>query len=148
MRQDNTGEFTDPSFGPLFEERAANPFASSPFPASPFERYLGELIASKFRGRECPASIHRLRSLTGKTEREIKATIERLRCDHRMRIGARRTSPVGYFLIVDAQDAEEALKPYRGQVFTMLRTIRALASPRMWLEFSGQMRIELDGNDE
>ena len=148
MRQCDADDFRDPGFGPLFEGKGKDPFSASPFPPTPAERHLGELIARSFRGRSSPASIQRLRSLTGRKEREIKAMIERLRCDHRMRIGARRTSPVGYFLIVDAQDAEEALKPYRGQVFTMLRTIRALANPQMWLEFRGQLRIELEGGDE
>lgn len=148
MRQEDAGDFHSPGFGPLFDGKAEDPFASSPFPPSPFERYLGELIARKFRGRECPASIHRLRLMTGKTEREIKATIERLRRDHRLCIGARRTRPVGYFLVIDEEDLEAALHSYRSQIFTMLRTIRLLASRAKWLEFRGQMRIEMEGGDE
>lgn len=146
--QDDHGLIVRGITGPLFEvERLrppADPFVESPFPPTDLERRVGTLIQAQHRGRDNPVSLDELKRVVGLGEREIKKVIERLRSDYRMRIGARRTPPVGYFLVVDAADAEEALKPYRRQVVTMLRTMRVLADRQAWLEMKGQLRIELE----
>ena len=146
-RRQDDDTFSVPSVtGPLFARKRepADPFAESPFPPTDLERRVGVLIQAEHRGRDNPVSLDELKGLLGLSEREIKKVIERLRSDHRMRIGARRTPPVGYFLVVDAADATEALKPYRRQVLTMLRTMRVLADRRQWLEWKGQLRIEME----
>jgi hypothetical protein len=67
-----------------------------------------------------------------------------LRVTHRVPIGARRTEPVGYFRMVDAEDWKEGLRPYREQVISGWRTLRALDSEPALRELLGQLTFEGD----
>lgn len=91
--------------------------------------------------RETPVSISDLRRRTGHSERSVKGIIEVLRHTYHMPIGARRTAPFGYFLVRTAEEAEEAVEPYRQQVISMWKTLRALYSPRRLREFHGQLPL-------
>ena len=128
----------------LFDQ-VDDPFAVSAIPASADERAIAELIWPH-KGRGNPVALKDLCRLHETGEREIKAIIERLRRDHGLRIGASRK--LGYFVIQDAEDAEVALKPFRRQIFTMLKTFRRLATPSMFRELSGQLQLELDGRKD
>jgi len=76
--------------------------------------------------------------------RQVKQIVQQLRVTHRCPIGARREKPAGYFWIVDAEDLEAGLGPYRAQVIEGWRVLRAIA-PREWVqELHGQLTFESD----
>ncbi len=134
---------------PLFADLGpvGGPFDRSSYPATPVETRVATLIWSR-RGRGSPISINDICRLTNLKTREVKDVVEGLRMDHRMRIGALRTSPGGYFIVETAEDAEAALRPYRKQVFTMLKVIAVLADKQQRMEFAGQLRIAWKEADE
>lgn len=127
----------------LFDEkgRREGPFSASQLPATKEEVLVASLIWQR-RGRGNPVSIARLRQLTGFSERQIKGIVEQLVVAHRMRIGARREDPAGYFMIETAEDLEAAVKPYRNQILAMWRRLRVLEQPNKLMELLGQLRLE------
>jgi hypothetical protein len=94
------------------------------------------------QGRAHPISIACLAKSTGKSERDVKGVVEQLVVTHRMRIGGRREEPVGYFVIVDAEDLAAAVGAYRKQIFAMWRRLRVLLSRHELAELHGQLVIE------
>lgn len=124
--------------GPLFE---ANPFEDSPSKPSPDELLLGSFIW-KQKGRANPISIARLRELTSFSERQIKGIVEQLVVTHKLKIGARREEPVGYFMIVDATDQETAVRTFRNQIIAMWRRLRVIDDRRSLREFHGQLTLD------
>jgi hypothetical protein len=60
-----------------------------------------------------------------------------------MKIGGRRGEPAGYFVVVDLEDLELAVRPYKDQIFAMLRRLRVLMSPHAYRELQGQLTIEV-----
>lgn len=128
--------------GPLFEKIAEDgPFADSRVTPTVLERVVAEVIWSH-QGRQNPISIAMLSRATGKTDRDIKAIVEQLVVTHRMKIGGKRGEPVGYFVVVDAEDQEAAARPYREQIFAMWRRLRVLMGAHALREMHGQLRIE------
>jgi|DewCreStandDraft_4_1066084.scaffolds.fasta_scaffold06909_17 hypothetical protein len=127
----------------LFEEkgRREGPFSASQLPPTKEEVLVASLIWQR-RGRGNPISIARLRQLTGFSERQIKGIVEQLVVAHRIRIGARREDPAGYFMIETAEDLEAAVKPYRNQILAMWRRLRVLEQPHKLMELLGQLRLE------
>ena len=127
---------------PLFDGYAEHgAFADSKVDPTAIERVVAEIIWTH-RGRQNPISIATLSRSTGKCEREIKGVVEQLVVTHRMRIGAKREEPSGYFTIVDAEDLAAAVGPYRAQIFAMWRRLRVLLSKHELAEMLGQLRIE------
>lgn len=121
--------------------RREGPFSASQLPPTKEEILVASLIWQR-RGRGNPISIARLRQLTGFSERQIKGIVEQLVVAHRMRIGARREEPAGYFMIETAEDLEAAVKPYRNQILAMWRRLRVLEQPQRLSELLGQLRLE------
>jgi hypothetical protein len=121
--------------------RREGPFSASQLPPTKEEVLVASLIWQR-RGRGNPISIARLRQLTGFSERQIKGLVEQLVVAHRMRIGARREDPAGYFMIETAEDLEAAVKPYRNQILAMWRRLRVLEKPQRLRELLGQLRLE------
>jgi hypothetical protein len=119
------------------------PFASSKVEPTAMERVVGEMIW-RHKGRAHPISREKLSAATGHGEREIKAIVAELVLTHRMKIGASRAEPVGYFMVVDAEDLEAAIGPFRDQIIAMWRRLRVLAEPRALRELQGQLTIEGD----
>jgi hypothetical protein len=127
---------------PLFRAvREPGPFDRSNHPRSPQEELIGEAIW-KHKGRDRPVPLAQLVELAGVGERTVKGIVESLRDRHRMPIGARREEPFGYFVIVDADDLEIAVQPYRNQILSMWRVFARLAPPSMRKELHGQLRLE------
>lgn len=116
-------------------------FSASQLPPTKEEILVASLIWQR-RGRDNPISIARLRQLTGFSERQIKGLVEQLVVAHRMRIGASREEPAGYFMIETAEDLEAAVKPYRNQILAMWRRLRVLEQPQRLRELLGQLRLE------
>jgi hypothetical protein len=139
--------------GPLFD---SNPFDHSPLgqPSSDFENIVAKLIW-QHQGRHNPISIERIRANVNLSERAVKGIVSSLRTDHHMPIGAirgasanrgpislREETAVGYFWVIDAEDREIAVAPYRGQILTMWNTLRRLDSPANLRALREEMTVE------
>lgn len=148
MRNDDASDYgTTPvsGDGPLFESPAAGgPFADSQLRPTPAEIAVASLIWAH-RGRTDPISISQIISILGPgsgwSVREVKDIVFQLRVAHRMKIGAKRTEPFGYFRIVDLEDLETATHTYKAQILEMLRVLRVLETPERMREFEGQLRL-------
>jgi hypothetical protein len=138
MKNVDAGDFASIA-GPLFAQEASGPELKEY--ATTAERVVAEII-SQHQGRGNPISIAKLGACTGKSEREIKGIVEQLVVTHRMKIGGRRGDPAGYFVVVDADDLEMAVRPYRDQIFAMLRRLRVLMAPLAYRELKGQLVID------
>ncbi len=126
--------------GPLFEW-AEGPFTRSKVQPTPQEALVGGLIW-KHTGRRNPISIAEITRQTGFHARQVKEVVEQLRVTHRAAIGARREEPAGYFRIVDAEDLEETVGPYRSQILRMFQVYRALDEAHRVREFLGQLSLQ------
>lgn len=114
------------------------PFAQSKFRPTSIERIVADIIW-QHQGRANPVSIAALTEHTGRTDREIKGIVEQLVVTHRIQIGGKRTDPVGYFIIVDAEDQAVACRAYREQIFAMWRRLGVLETPHALRELHGQL---------
>jgi len=132
---------------PLFGRPVDDPFAASKVTPSAMERVVGAMIW-EHQGRANPISLEAVSQATGLDERAVKGIVEQLVVTHRMRIGGKREAPVGYFVVVDAEDQETAVRPFRNQVLAMWRRLRVLAEPRALRELHGQLTIEGGKDDD
>jgi hypothetical protein len=133
--------------GDLFGAREEGPFADSVVTPDARERAVAGILWTH-QGRGNPVSIARLKMATGWSEREIKGIVEQLVVTHRMKIGGKRSEPVGYFVVADREDLEAAVRPYRDQIIAMWRRLRVLLGPHALRELHGQLAIgEGDGTD-
>lgn len=91
-----------------------------------------------------------LRDLMGKldrvikplpTEREIKDAARGLVVDYKVRIGASRSKPFGYFLITTIQEARDTARPYISEIVELVRRVRVLLDPHDLAELQGQMGL-------
>ncbi|HEX4311911.1 MAG TPA: hypothetical protein VHZ25_17910 [Acidobacteriaceae bacterium] len=148
-RVDHTDFYVPPErtvAGPLFD---AGPFDHSPLgePSATHEKVVAALIFAH-QGRNNPISISRICANSDLSEREVKSVVSALRNDHHMPIGARRGSTAsqeetaGYFWIVDAEDREVAVAPYRAQILTMWTTLRRMDSPAKLRDLRERLTIE------
>jgi hypothetical protein len=126
---------------PLSNEPESAAFANSNVPPTVTERLIAEIIWRR-QGRKNAISIDVLHRATGKSERDIKAAVHELVVTHRMRVGSSRATPVGYFVIVDAEDLAAAVEPYRAQIVQMWRRLRVLSSRHELAELHGQLSLE------
>jgi len=151
LKRGDADDFREMGLGPLFEQSAGDkiagatgPFAKSLVTPEGIERVVAEIIWAH-QGRGNPISIAMLSKCTGKSDREIKGIVEQLVVTHKMPIGGKRSEPVGYFVIQDAEDLETAVRPYREQIFAMWRRLRVLLEPRALRELYGQLAIGESG---
>jgi hypothetical protein len=146
LKRADAGDFGEVR-GPLFDGPAAGdcsaPFAESKVAPDRKERAIAEMIWAH-QGRANPISIATLARATGWTERDIKGIVEQLVVTHRMKIGGKRGEPVGYFIVVDLEDLEAAVRPYRDQIFAMWRRLRVLMSRHALAEMAGQLAMSAD----
>ncbi len=134
--------------GPLFEwadkeaeiRATDGPFGRSKLKPTALEILIAGLIW-KHQGRENPISIARIREISKLDERGIKGVVAELIDGHKMRIGARREEPAGYFIMVDAEDVQAGMGAYRAQFITMARRLRIL-DPEGMPELFGQLSLE------
>ncbi len=108
-----------PLFGGPFEDSNGTP--------TPTEKEVAELIWAASRTQPIP-----LKTIAWRVElsdREVKGIVEQLRITHHCQIGASREEPSGYFWIRSEADREVAVRPYREQLLSMMRTLRVLESP-------------------
>ena len=76
------------------------------------------------------------------TERQIKDAARSLVVDFKVRIGASRGKPVGYFLVTTAEEARDAASPYISEIRQLARRVRVLLDPHDLGELQGQRWIE------
>ncbi len=121
-------------------EAADDPFAGSKVAPTAEERVVAEVIW-RHKGRANAISIAMLCKILGKSERTVKGIKQQLIVTHRMRIGARREPPFGYFIIADATDLAVTVAAYQGQVIEMWRVLRVLLEGHELRRLHGQLEL-------
>ena len=106
-------------------------------------------ILSMHRSAANPISALSLASILRLPEGEygrrvVTATIEDLVVRGRIPIGARRSKPNGYFLVVSQEDLDHAIGPLWGEIYALLRRLRVLSSRERVAELFGQAMLEFD----
>jgi hypothetical protein len=76
------------------------------------------------------------------TERETKDAIRSLVVDFKVRIGASRSKPSGYFLITTAEEAHEVAHLYISEIRELARRVRVLLNSHDLGELSGQRWLQ------
>jgi hypothetical protein len=80
------------------------------------------------------------------TEREIKDAARSLVVDFKVRIGASRQRPAGYYLITNSQEARDAAQPYIAEIRHLAQRVRVLLDPHELAELAGQLRLDQDAD--
>lgn len=91
---------------------------------------------------ERPLPIDTIARETHLSPRQIKAAMASLRLQGHI-IGARRRPPYGYYLATE-DEREAALRAYEAQIWTSLRTLRAMAPIGRVRGLVGQMSLSLE----
>ncbi len=157
MRSADAEDFGAPSWVdaadlPLFDDPRPGPFAQSKAAPTAVEAALAQVIW-EHPGRKRPISIAEIIAHFDSkialsdgpdrlTPRMVKEIVEQLRVAHGCPVGAVRGEPGGYYWIMDADDLEAAVRPYREQIKTMWRTLAALESAAKVREFWRELRPE------
>jgi hypothetical protein len=76
------------------------------------------------------------------SEREIKDAMRSLVVDFRVRIGASRSKPNGYFLITTTEEARDAAHLYISEIIHLAQRVRVLLDPHHLGDLAGQRWIE------
>lgn len=114
-----------------------------PWPLTPEQKTL--LYAMEFHiGRAKAVQLARLCELTRLKDREVKNLMRSLVVDFKVRIGAARTEPYGYYLIVTADEAKEAAQVYESEIIELAKRVRVLRGREFVAELLGQIRMKLD----
>lgn len=144
-RAGDSEDFGTPDLaGTLWADAVAEisgPFVRSKVTPTAEERVMAEVIW-RHQGRANPISIAVLCKVMGKSERTVKGLKQQLIVTHRMRIGARREPPAGYFVIVDKEDLALTVSAYQGQVIEMWRVLRVLLEGHELRRLHGQLEFE------
>jgi hypothetical protein len=74
-------------------------------------------------------------------EREIKDAARGLVVDFKVRIGASRTEPSGYYLITNSEEARDTARPYIEEVKKLLQRVRVILDPHDLAEMAGQLSL-------
>ncbi|SRR5579884_59115 len=116
---------------------------AAPFPLTNDQRRL--LIALRFHyGRERAIELKELCELVKLDERKVKDLMRSLVVDFKVRIGAARTRPFGYYLITTAEEAKEAAGIYWSEVRELIKRAKVLEDRHFVLERLGQLRTEIE----
>jgi hypothetical protein len=75
-------------------------------------------------------------------EREVKNLMRSLVVDFKVRIGAARTQPYGYYLVTTAEEAREAAQVYESEIIELAKRVRVLRGKHFVAELLGQLRLE------
>jgi hypothetical protein len=105
-----------------------------------YEKEVGELLMP---GRAKAISARELMQHTGADEREVKKAIAGLRLRHRLRVGANRGKPCGYYIISTPQEEEDTFWQLVKQATKELRAARAIRDPEWLREQLGQLELNM-----
>jgi hypothetical protein len=116
---------------------------SGPWPATDLQRELLRILlyhSGAQRAISLGALIVKLSRVikTVPTEREIKDAIRSLVVDFKVRIGASRSKPFGYFFVTTPQEARDAAHLYISEIRELARRVRVLLDPHDLSELEGQ----------
>jgi hypothetical protein len=92
--------------------------------------------------RDLMGKLDRAMNKTLPTEREIKDAIRGLVVDFKVRIGASRSQPFGYFLITTAKEALDTARPYISEIRELAARVRVLVDPHDLAELAGQEQMK------
>ena len=115
----------------------------APFPLTQDQRRM--LIALRFHcGRERAVKLAELCEQLKLEERKVKDLMRSLVVDFKVRIGASRTKPYGYYLVTTAEEAKDAAAVYWSEVRELVKRARVLEDRHFVLERLGQLRTEIE----
>ena len=109
-------------------------------------------ILSMHRGAANPISARslaaQLRLEAGEYGRRVVTmTIADLIARGHIPIGARRSKPNGYFLVVSLSDHDLAIQPLWGEIYALLRRLRVLSSKEELAKLFGQALVDFDSKE-
>lgn len=79
--------------------------------------------------------------------RKICSAVETFRLLFKLPIGASRMPPYGYFLIVSSADLELAIQPLAGELYALMRLMRALSSRHEVAKLFDQTKLKLEAEE-
>lgn len=125
---------------------------SGPWPATDLQRELLRILLYH-SGAQRAIPLHALMVKLDRvvkpipTEREIKDAIRSLVVDFKVRIGASRSKPFGYFFVTTPQEARDAAQIYISEIRELARRVRVLLDPHDLVELEGQKLFSDPGPD-
>jgi hypothetical protein len=144
MTDDPQLGFAGMGLEPTPEAHARNVMlGSGPWPATDLQRELLRILLYH-SGAQRAISLHALMVKLERvvkpvpTEREIKDAIRSLVVDFKVRIGASRSKPFGYFFVTTPQEARDAAHLYISEIRELARRVRVLLDPHDLSELEGQ----------
>jgi hypothetical protein len=136
--------FAGMGLDPTPEAHARNVMlGAGPWPATDLQRELLRILLYH-SGAQRAISLHALMVKLDRvlkpipTEREIKDAIRSLVVDFKVRIGASRSKPFGYFFVTTPQEARDAAHLYISEIRELARRVRVLLDPHDVAELEGQ----------
>jgi hypothetical protein len=119
---------------------------SGPWPPTDLQRELLRLLLfhqGAQRAISLCALMGKLQSVCkpAPVERDIKDAARSLVVDFKVRIGASRSKPFGYFLVTTAEEARDTARPYISEIKELARRVRVLLDPHDLAEMAGQQWI-------
>jgi hypothetical protein len=144
MNDDPQLGFAGMGLDPTPEAHARNVMlGSGPWPATDLQRELLRILLYH-SGAQRAISLRDLMVKLDRvikpvpTEREIKDAIRSLVVDFKVRIGASRSKPFGYFFVTTPQEARDAAHLYISEIRELARRVRVLLDPHDVAELEGQ----------
>jgi hypothetical protein len=125
----------------LFPRLAKESARPVPLPATKEQQKLLWILRSHF-GRQRAIPLQQLCEATEIGEREVKDQMRSLVVDFKVRIGAARTQPYGYYLVTTADEAREAAQVYESEIIELAKRVRVLRGKHFVAELLGQLRLE------
>ena len=116
---------------------------SGPWPATDLQRELLRILLYH-QGAQRAITLQALMAKLERvvkaipTERDIKDAIRSLVVDFKVRIGASRSKPFGYFFVTTPQEARDAAHLYIAEIRELARRVRVLLDPHDLVELEGQ----------
>jgi hypothetical protein len=140
--------FAGMGLDPTPEAHARNVMlGAGPWPATDLQRELLRILLYH-SGAQRAISLHALMVKLGRvlkpipTEREIKDAIRSLVVDFKVRIGASRSKPFGYFFITSVEEALGTARSYISEIRELALRVRVLLDPHDLRELAGQRWIK------
>jgi hypothetical protein len=112
----------------------------TPLPLTEDQRRL-LIVLRSHSGRQRAIPLAIICEQTKLGEREVKNLMRSLVVDFKVRIGAARTQPNGYYLITNAEEAREAAQVYESEIVELAKRVRVLRGKHFMAELLGQLRI-------
>lgn len=114
-----------------------------PIRATKEQRMLLQVLRYHF-GRPNAIPLAEICARTKLGEREVKNLMRSLVVDFKVRIGAARTQPFGYYLVTNADEAKEAAQVYESEIVELARRVRVLRGAHFTAELLGQLRMQME----